>query len=106
MKNHVLTKSISDIGWRQLIEQLRYKAILYGRTYILVNPAYTTQTCHDCGYRMGSDERSHKLTLGDRYWICPQCHRLHVRDWNAAKNILSKGLSKYYQAPLQTENVY
>lgn len=106
LKNHALAKNISDVGWRQLIEQLRYKAVLYGRTYILVNPAYTTQICYDCGYRMGSDERSHKLTLDDRCWICPQCHRLHVRDWNAAKNILSKGLCKYSQVPLQVENVY
>lgn len=106
LKNHALAKSISDVGWRQLIKQLRYKAVLYGRAYILVNPAYTTQTCHDCGYRMGSDEHSYKLTLEDRFWICPQCHRLHVRDWNAAKNILSKGLSKYNQVPLQIKNVY
>lgn len=106
LKNHAMAKSISDVGWRQLITQLKYKAVLYRRTYILVNPAYTTQVCHDCGYRMGSDSHSHKLTLKDRYWLCPACHTLHVRDWNAAKNILNKGLNKYNFISLHVANVY
>lgn len=106
MKNHAVAQSVADVGWRQLISQLKYKANLYDRTYILVNPAYTTQICHDCGYRMGSDNRSHKLCLNDRYWVCPNCHRLHIRDLNAAKNILAKGLNKYDYVPLHTVNVY
>lgn len=106
LKNHALAQSISDVGWRQLISQLKYKANLYGRIYILVSPAYTTQICHNCGYRMGSDYRSHKLYLDDRIWICPNCHYLHIRDWNAAINILSKGLTKYNHVPLHVNNVY
>ena len=42
---------------------------------------------------MGTDGTD-KLTLKDREWTCPNCHEHHIRDWNAAKNILAKGLDK------------
>lgn len=106
LKNHALAISISDVGWRTFIIMLKYKAKMYDKTYVLVNPRYTTQICHNCGYRMGSDNRSHKLTLNDRSWICPQCHKLHIRDINAAINILNKGLIKYQHIALHNQNVY
>lgn len=106
LRNHALAMSISDAGWRTFITMLKYKAKMYDKTYVLVNPRYTTQICHNCGYRMGSDNRSHKLTLNDRSWICPQCHKLHIRDINAAINILNKGLIKYQHIALHNQNVY
>ena len=53
----------------------------------------TTQTCHDCGFVMGINGTV-KLTLADRKWTCPNCGTHHIRDWNAAKNILDKGIAK------------
>lgn len=64
------------------------------------------KNANECGYRMGSDDRSFSLNLADRQWWCPNCHRLHIRDWNAAKNILTKGLKYYNQQPLHVTNVY
>ncbi|WP_252898326.1 transposase [Apilactobacillus ozensis] len=71
---------------------MTYKAKLYGRKFILVNPRNTTQQCADCGFVMGK-EGTNKLSLKDREWICPKCHTHHVRDYNSSRNILAKGLS-------------
>lgn len=91
LKNHALAKSISDVGWRTFVQKLTYKAELYGRKFITVDPKNTTQMCHDCGYVCGSDWRHEKLRLKDREWACPNCGAHHIRDYNAAMNILTKG---------------
>ena len=93
LKNHALALSISDVGWRSFLQKLAYKANLYQRTFIVVHPKNTTQTCHDCGFIMGSGN-TEKLTLKDREWTCPACQTHHICDVNAAKNILSKGLKQ------------
>ncbi|MDC2828926.1 RNA-guided endonuclease InsQ/TnpB family protein [Limosilactobacillus mucosae] len=93
LKNHALALSISDVGWRTFLGMLAYKAKLYGRQFITINPRNTTQTCRDCGFVMGTNGTD-KLTLDDRNWTCPNCGIHHIRDWNAAKNILDKGIAK------------
>lgn len=97
LKNHALALSISDVGWRSFLQKLAYKAELYGKTFITVNPKNTTQTCSECGFIMGSGNTK-KLTLEDREWTCPSCNTYHIRDVNAAKNILSKGLKQLEKA--------
>jgi putative transposase len=92
LRNHALAMSIADVGWRTFLGMLAYKADLYGRHFVSVNPRNTTQACNSCGFVMGS-EGTLKLTLKDHEWICPQCGTQHIRDWNAAKNILAKGLA-------------
>lgn len=93
LKNHALAMSISDVGWRSFLQKLEYKANLYGRTFITVDPKNTTQICHTCKFVMGTDG-TQKLTLKDRQWTCPQCGAFHIRDHNASLNILDKGLAK------------
>lgn len=92
LRNHALAMSISDVGWRTLLGMLAYKADLYGQKFITVNPRNTTQTCSACGFVMGTGT-TNKLTLADRDWTCPQCETYHIRDHNAAKNILAKGIA-------------
>ena len=93
LKNHALAMSIADVGWRSFLNMLAYKADLYGSQFITVSPRNTTQTCHNCGFVMGTNGTD-KLTLADRKWTCPNCDTHHIRDWNAAKNILDKGIAK------------
>ncbi|AYM04067.1 RNA-guided endonuclease InsQ/TnpB family protein [Levilactobacillus yiduensis] len=91
LRNHALAMNIADVGWRMLLGMLAYKADLYKRQFVTVDPRNTTQTCSDCGFIMGT-EPTQKLTLADRQWTCPRCTAYHIRDHNAAKNILAKGL--------------
>ena len=91
LKNHALAMSISDVGWRTFLNMLAYKADLYGRKFLTIDPKNTTQTCSNCGHILSG---ANKLTLADRKWTCPVCHKYHLRDHNAAINILNKGLTK------------
>lgn len=105
LKNHALAMSISDVGWRSFLNMLEYKAPKYGHTFVEINPAYTTQTCYDCGFRMGT-HGTQKLTLADREWTCPHCHEHHYRDQNAAKNILAKGYKELAQPLTEKSPIY
>ena len=91
LKNHALAMSIQDNGWRMFLSMLTYKAALYGKNFVTVDPRNTTQSCHACGHIMSGKE---KLTLKDREWICPKCGIHHIRDVNAAKNILARAKAK------------
>ncbi|WP_222842711.1 RNA-guided endonuclease InsQ/TnpB family protein [Limosilactobacillus fermentum] len=88
LKNHALAMSIADVGWRTFLGMLAYKAELYHRQFLTVDPKNTTQACHECGFVMGT-AGTEKLTLADREWTCPKCHAHHDRDHNAAQNILT-----------------
>lgn len=53
IRNHHLAKSISDVGWGELIRQLEYKADWYGRTLIKIDKFYpSSKRCLDCGHVM------------------------------------------------------
>jgi putative transposase len=83
--NHCLAKSMSDAAWSAFFDQLAAKAGEAGRKLLKVNPAYTTQTCSQCGHRQ-------PMPLSEREYHCPCCHLSLDRDWNASKNIKALGL--------------
>ena len=87
LKNSNLSKHIADASWRRFISYLEYKARLYGRKLIKVNPFYpSSKLCSVCGYKNES------LKLSDRKWKCPKCGTGHDRDYNATLNLLKEGL--------------
>jgi putative transposase len=85
VKNHHLAKSISDASWYQFTQWLQYFAKIHGIIVIAIPPHNTTVDCSSCGAKV------HK-NLSTRTHQCPACGTILDRDWNAAKNILAKGL--------------
>jgi putative transposase len=82
--NHCLAKRIHDAAWSQFADLLAYKAAWAGRTFVAVNPAYTSPERSQCGHRQ-------VLSLADRTYICPCCGVVLDRDLNASLNILRRG---------------
>jgi putative transposase len=86
MGNHRLAGSISDCGWGELVRQLKYKAEWRGRTIIQLDRFFpSSKTCSSCHWI------KEDLKLKDRRWKCEGCGKLHDRDKNAAKMILTQG---------------
>lgn len=93
MKDHRLARSISNASWKMFHDCLKYKCNWYGKHLITINPAYTSQICHVCGYHNERLGLSKDAWLDVREWQCPKCHTLLDRDINAAINILNHGIS-------------
>lgn len=85
VKNHCLAKSINDASWYQFRCWLEYFGKVFGKITIAVVPNGTSQECSNCGaiVTKGLSTRTH---------VC-QCGCVLDRDHNAARNILSRGLS-------------
>ncbi|WP_142397105.1 RNA-guided endonuclease TnpB family protein (plasmid) [Staphylococcus succinus] len=87
IKNHKLSRAISDVSWFEFVRRLKYKAQWYNKQIIQVSRFYpSTKICSTCG------AYNSKIKLGVDKWTCPKCKTLHDRDINAAKNILYKGI--------------
>lgn len=82
-----LHKAVLDVGFYNLRAKLEYMADWNGKKVVAVDPAYTSKTCHKCGYVNSN------LELKDREWDCRQCGSHIIRDVNAAQNILSRALA-------------
>lgn len=83
-----LNRSLRAASLAGIVGKLEYKTQLTGRNrLILVNPAYTSQTCSECGY---CDSRNRESQAD---FECKQCHMSMNADLNAANNILKRGLN-------------
>jgi len=83
VKNHHLSKSILDAGWGYFKKRLLDKAVDAGREVLLVDPAYTSKCCSNCGAVFEG------MTLAQR-WVACDCDLSLDRDHNAAVNILNR----------------
>ena len=92
LKKKILSRSIADQSWAIFVNQLQYKAKLYGKHLTKIDRyAPSSQACSGCGTKQ-------KLKLSDRIYICnnPECTdylRTKDRDENAAKNIHFWGIA-------------
>lgn len=85
VRNKHLSKSISDAGWSLFTKWLDYYGKVWNKVVVGINPAYTTQDCSSCKFRVVK-------SLSTRTHSCPRCGLVICRDENAAINILRKGL--------------
>jgi putative transposase len=83
VRNKHLSKRILDSGWAMFKQFLTYKAESAGREIRLVNPAYTSRGCSQCGHIFEN------FNLSTR-WIDCDCGLSLDRDHNAAINILKR----------------
>ena len=91
LKNRKLSKAIHEVAWVKLIAMLKYKAAWWGSEVIVLDTFFpSSQLCSSCNYQYK------ELRLSEREWICPSCGVKHMRDENAAKNILFRGLGKIW----------
>ena len=68
-------------AFRQLRTFIAYKAALAGVPVVLVNPAYTSQTCSRCGHCEQANRKSQAR------FLCVACGYACHADLNAAENI-------------------
>jgi putative transposase len=76
-----LNRSILDAGWRQFMIILTAKAGSAGRRVVLVEPSYTSVTCHICGARCCRPRQD--------AIVCPAHGELDA-DLNGARNIANR----------------
>lgn len=85
--------NLSTNLWGQMIEGVRYRRSSLGHRnggIRMVNPAWTSQTCHICG-EMGvrvENVTSIMERKGGEYFHCSQCETHFHADVNAARNIM------------------
>lgn len=88
LKNHSLSKAISDVSWYEFCRQLEYKCLWYDKKFVRINTYFaSSQICSNCGFK-----NLNIKNLNVREYDCPVCGIHHDRDINAAKNILYQGL--------------
>ena len=85
-RNKHLSLSSYDAGLGLFTQLLAYKVEETGCQLLVVNPAYTSQECSDCGAII-------EKSLSVRVHHCPDCRLELDRDVNAARNVLLKAFN-------------
>ncbi len=87
VRNHNLSKAISDVGWGMFVNFLAYKLEQKGGLLVEIDRWFpSSKTCSNCLYQMS------EMPLDVREWTCPSCGTHHDRDENASKNIRAEGI--------------
>ena len=86
-RSRAMRRNMSDAAWGKARTFLKYKAASAGISIVEVDPAYTSQTCSNCGHILKD-----KLELEDQTFVCPVCGYTANRNLNSARNILKRAL--------------
>ncbi|MEH2129138.1 MAG: RNA-guided endonuclease TnpB family protein [Nostoc sp.] len=87
VRNHKLSKAISDVGWGTFVNFLSYKLEHSGGMLVEINRWFpSSKLCSNCHYQIS------ELPLDIRTWTCLSCGTHHDRDGNAAMNIRAEGI--------------
>ncbi len=81
--------AVHSWAFAQLGAFLAYKAKLAGVAFVEVDPAYTSQTCHGCGWVDKRNRRSQSE------FECGRCGFVGHADHNAAINIAQRGVERW-----------
>ncbi|WP_370943444.1 RNA-guided endonuclease InsQ/TnpB family protein [Amycolatopsis sp. cg5] len=81
--------AIHSWSFAQLTGFLAYKAAQAGVAFVQVDPAYTSQACHQCGYVDRKNRRSQAV------FKCGRCDFVEHADHNAARNIADRGVARW-----------
>ena len=80
-------RNMQDCSWSRFVSMLEYKGELYGCRIVDVPARGTTKECYKCSVET-------EKPLWVREHLCPSCGFELDRDWNAALNIVQRGLNK------------
>ena len=81
------SRNRAGAAWGTFLRMLEYKCEREGTHFVAVDPTGTTKECAACG--VSTDK-----PLWVREHSCPSCGFTADRDWNAAWNILSRGIKQ------------
>ena len=81
------SRNRAGAAWGTFLRMLEYKCEREGTHFVAVEPAGTTKECAACGVETDKP-------LWAREHSCPACGFTADRDWNAAYNILVRGLKQ------------
>ena len=89
MKNQHLSKAIQEQCFYEFYRQMEYKCDWNGILFITADRYFaSSKTCCCCGY-VKKD-----LKLSDRIYVCPKCHNMIDRDYQASVNLMRYGLAR------------
>ena len=80
-----LSKHISDVSWSTFFDKLKYKSEFYEKTFIKIDPKFTSQKCSSCNHI----SKENRLTQSK--FLCVECGHQMNADLNASINILGLG---------------
>ena len=85
VRSRHFAKSIHDASWGLFLSWVRYYGQVHGIPVVAVPPAFTSQDCSGCGFRV-------KKSLSIRTHLCPNCGLILDRDHNSAISIRDEGI--------------